>query len=175
MVEQNWKSTLCLTLKSFNFYNVLTFGRGKVLTVTKNLPYSPSLAMKLYISAASWSWVEDVSLTSVKKLAPDNVLWDFLDQRGREQPQVKCLLISYCTDEKEPPDGEPAQLIKHLPPKGEDLSTVAHYVRNCKSGTPTVRWWPTQDNLCKFVGQRAWVHSGEQSLPQRIWKARSNT
>lgn len=26
---------------------------GPVLTVTKNLPYSPSLAMKLYMSAAS--------------------------------------------------------------------------------------------------------------------------
>lgn len=31
------------------------FLQCKGLTVTKNLPYSPSLAIKLYISAASWS------------------------------------------------------------------------------------------------------------------------
>lgn len=30
--------------------------QGQVLTVMKNLPYSPSLAIKLYMSAASWSW-----------------------------------------------------------------------------------------------------------------------
>lgn len=70
-------------------------------------------------------------------------------------------------------EGETGQLIKHLPPKGGDLSTVGHYVCNCKSGTPTVRWWPTQDNLWKLVGQLAWVHSSEQSLPQKEWKARA--
>lgn len=40
-------------LKQLNFYNAFIFWQGEVLTVTKNLPYSPSLAIKLYISAAS--------------------------------------------------------------------------------------------------------------------------
>lgn len=39
-------------------FTTLPFGQGQGLTVTKNLLYSPSLAMKLYMSAASWSWRE---------------------------------------------------------------------------------------------------------------------
>lgn len=79
--------------------------------------------MKLYISAASWSWGEDASLTSVKKLAPDHNLWDFLDQtKGMKtatgETSTDRVTAVHCT-QKELPDGEMA-------PKSENLGAFGH-------------------------------------------------
>lgn len=46
----------CKKTQNDSVFTTLPFCQGQGLTVTKNLLYSPSLAMKLYISAASWSW-----------------------------------------------------------------------------------------------------------------------
>lgn len=62
---------------------------GRALTVTKNLPYSPSLAMKLYMSAASWSWVTERRRVT-EGMAPENWPVHAPEHAGVDTAQVSC-------------------------------------------------------------------------------------
>ena len=87
MAEQNQKwHLLQKKLKWLNFYSAFMSCQGKVLTVIKNLPYSPSLAIKLYMSAASWSWVSgrgDVSLK--KREVKANSIWELISMNSESK------------------------------------------------------------------------------------------